>query len=350
MTEIERQVPAELSGLYGARNALAECRDLADVKQILDTAVAAKRYAEAKKLGAEMTGYAQEIINRATRRIGELMPPPERGGDRRSDEFKRSDNDHLKTARQRIGPVVSKRSQQLAKIPEKVFEANVRKPVTRLMRAAREAAPKPEAVPEVITPEMTIRHCRCKDLAEAASLEPDSVDLVFTDPPYGREHLGCWDELGAFAIKALKPGGLAVAYSGQMFLPEAMAALAVHLDYWWMYCIVHDGAFFQLRNRRTQVGWKPLLVYRKPGADAALMPWVKDIVTEGSREKSDHQWQQAEAEAAYWIGELTAPGGHVADPFLGSGTTAAVCKKLGRRFTGCDSSAEHVVTAEERVA
>jgi hypothetical protein len=237
----------------------------------------------------------------------------------------------------------------LAKIPEEVFEEHVRKPVTRLLRKAREAEPKPEVVPEVTTPEMTIRLSACKGLIEAGPIEPDSVDLVFTDPPYGREFIGCWDELGAFAAKALRPGGLVVAYSGQMFLPEAMDAIARHLDYWWMYCIVHDGAFFQLRNRRTQVGWKPLLVYRKPGADASMLPWVKDIVTGGGREKGSHEWQQSEAEAAYWIGELTAPGGHVADPFLGGGTTAAVCKRLGRRFTGCDIDAGHVATASERV-
>jgi hypothetical protein len=345
MTEIERHVPAELSGLYGARNALAECRDLAGVKQILDTAVAAKRYAEAKKLGAEMTGYAQEIINRATRRMGELLTEkPREHGNRFVEHSGRGDS--IKSPRAQVGYKASARSQALAKIPEDVFEEHVRKPVTRLLRKAREAEPKPAVVPETTTPEMTIRHCRCSELA----LEPESADLVFTDPPYGREYIGCWDELGAFAAKALKPGGLAVAYSGQMFLPEAMDAMARHLDYWWAYAVVHDGAFFQLRNRRTQVGWKPLLVYRKPGADASLLPWVKDIVTAGGREKGSHDWQQSEAEAAYWIGELTVPGGHVADPFLGGGTTAAVCKRLGRRFTGCDIDARHVATASERVA
>ena len=33
---------------------------------------------------------------------------------------------------------------------------------------------------------------------------------------------------------------------------------------------------------------------------------------------------------------LTQPGDHVADPFVGSGTTAKVCHDLGRRFTGGD--------------
>lgn len=129
-----------------------------------------------------------------------------------------------------------------------------------------------------------------------------------------------------------------------------MAAMSAHLDYWWTYAIIHNGAFFQLRSRRTQVGWKPVLTYRKPGADLTLLPWVKDIVTEGGREKGSDEWQQAEAEAAYWISALTEPGAHVADPFIGGGTTAAVCKRLRRRFTGCDIDPARVRASSERVA
>lgn len=346
MTQVERRtVPAELASLYSARDELERARTLDEVKQILDVALAAKRYAEAKRLGKEMTEYAQEIINRAIRRTGEILAetPREHGVNQNIG----TDKEPKSTPRQHAGKKLSAESQKLAAIPESVFEANVRKPKARLLREARKVAPKPETAPEVVTPELTLRHCSCTELAD--HLEPDSVDLVFTDPPYGREHLACWPELSALAAKVLRPGGLVVAYSGQMFLPEAMCGLAENLDYWWTYAVVHDGAFFQLRNRRTQVGWKPLLVYRKPGADLTLLPWVKDVVGEGRREKGSHDWQQAEAEAAYWIGALTEAGGHIVDPFLGGGTTAAVSKKLGRRFTGCDVDTAAVQTSQERV-
>jgi DNA modification methylase len=46
----------------------------------------------------------------------------------------------------------------------------------------------------------------------------------------------------------------------------------------------------------------------------------------------------------------TNPGDLVLDPFVGSGTTAAVCKKLGRRCIGIDSSEEYVRIAKERLA
>lgn len=44
------------------------------------------------------------------------------------------------------------------------------------------------------------------------------------------------------------------------------------------------------------------------------------------------------------------PGGLVLDPFLGSGTTAAACARLGRRFAGFEINAEYCRVARERVA
>lgn len=206
--------------------------------------------------------------------------------------------------------------------------------------AAREAAdPSP-----IRTAEVTIEHCSLIDLEVAA----DTVDLIFTDPPYPREFVSLWSDLGALAAKALKPGGLVVAYSGQMFLPEVYQRMGEHLDYWWTYAVVHDGAFFQLRARHVQVGWKPLVVFRKPGGDA-FPPWSNDIVSDGSREKAGHEWQQSEAEAAYWIDKLTNGGDLILDPFLGSGTTAAVAHGLGRRFIGCDVDALAVERTKERL-
>jgi DNA modification methylase len=43
-------------------------------------------------------------------------------------------------------------------------------------------------------------------------------------------------------------------------------------------------------------------------------------------------------------------GGLVLDPFLGSGTTAVVAKKLGRKYLGIDCSEEYCALAKERLA
>jgi DNA modification methylase len=43
-------------------------------------------------------------------------------------------------------------------------------------------------------------------------------------------------------------------------------------------------------------------------------------------------------------------GGTVLDPFMGSGTTAVVAKKLGRKYTGIEINPEYVKIAEGRIA
>lgn len=205
-------------------------------------------------------------------------------------------------------------------------------------------------------PRIKIYECRARDLLQ--HVEPGSVDLIFTDPPYPAEHVDCWSELGELAVKALKPGGLLVAYSGQYTLPEALDRLrAAGLTYFWMYAVEHDGAFFRMNATHVQCGWKPLLVFRNGPGDPPN--WHKDIVTDGRREKSvtatggefdGGTWQQSEAEAAYWISELSAPDALICDPFVGSGTTAVVARNLGRRFIGCDIDPKATQHTRERLA
>ena len=204
-----------------------------------------------------------------------------------------------------------------------------------------------------------VYHSRASDLIEEAGIEAGSASLIFTDPPYPVEFIDCWDELGELAVKALRPGGLLVAYTGQYTMPQALDRLrAAGLDYFWCYAIAHDGAFFRMNATHVQCGWKPLLVMRNGPGD--LPNWHKDFVSDGSREKSgqvvrdskvtsSQDWQQSEAEAAYWISELSKPDDLVIDPFIGSGTTAAVCKDLGRKFAGCDIDPKAVDAARDRV-
>lgn len=42
-------------------------------------------------------------------------------------------------------------------------------------------------------------------------------------------------------------------------------------------------------------------------------------------------------------------GGVVLDPFMGSGTTAIVCKKLSRKYVGCELNPEYIKIAEKRL-
>ncbi|MBW8269746.1 site-specific DNA-methyltransferase [Caldovatus sp. SYSU G05006] len=63
-----------------------------------------------------------------------------------------------------------------------------------------------------------------------------------------------------------------------------------------------------------------------------------------------HPTQKPEALLHRVILACTAPGEVVLDPFLGSGTTAAVARRLGRRFIGIERDPRYAAAAEARIA
>ena len=50
------------------------------------------------------------------------------------------------------------------------------------------------------------------------------------------------------------------------------------------------------------------------------------------------------------IENFVIPKGLVLDCFMGSGTTALICKKLNRDFIGCDNNQEYVDLANNRLS
>jgi hypothetical protein len=163
------------------------------------------------------------------------------------------------------------------------------------------------------------------------------VDLVFTDPPYPKQYLPAWSELARWARHALKPGALLVAYSGQSHLPDVLRRLSEELTYQWLGWIHTAGPAVAVKSKPIQAGGKPLLIFSN-GALAepfASRPF-SDTVSAEKRTRELHTWQQDEAPAAYYIEALTFRGELVVDPFLGSGTFAAVAHRLDRRVIGSD--------------
>uniref|UniRef100_A0A7C4S2I0 Methyltransferase n=1 Tax=candidate division WOR-3 bacterium TaxID=2052148 RepID=A0A7C4S2I0_UNCW3 len=62
-----------------------------------------------------------------------------------------------------------------------------------------------------------------------------------------------------------------------------------------------------------------------------------------------HPTQKAEKPLSQWIKYLSNEGDIVLDPFVGSGTTAIVAKKLGRNYVGIDISKAYCELARKRL-
>lgn len=67
-------------------------------------------------------------------------------------------------------------------------------------------------------------------------------------------------------------------------------------------------------------------------------------------ENTDHPTQKPEKLVAKLVLASSRPGDLVFDPFLGSGTTSVVAKKLGRKFCGIERDVEYASLAQKRLA
>ena len=96
------------------------------------------------------------------------------------------------------------------------------------------------------------------------------------------------------------------------------------------------------KGRRDR--WEPNPLGAKP-RDVIEIP----VICNGMAEKTPHATQKPEALIEKLIAASSAPGQLVVDPFAGSGTTAVVAARLGRRWIAGDADARYVGLARERL-
>jgi site-specific DNA-methyltransferase (adenine-specific) len=98
------------------------------------------------------------------------------------------------------------------------------------------------------------------------------------------------------------------------------------------------------RGGKRRDRWEPNPLGAKP-RDVLEVP----VLCNGQSEKTEHATQKPEALIERLVLASSRRGDLVVDPFMGSGTTAAVAARLGRRFLCGDADARYVGVARERV-
>ncbi len=236
-------------------------------------------------------------------------------------------------------------------------------------------------------------------VALMSELPAASVDCVFADPPYNLQLAGdlvrpnntkvdgvddAWDKFPSFqdyddftrawlsgARRALKPDGT-LWVIGSYHNIYRVGAILQDLGFWILNDIVWRKAnpMPNFRGKRFTNAHETLIWAAKSEASRYTFnylsmkalnedlqmrsDWFLPICSGAERLKGEdgkkaHATQKPEALLHRILLASTNPGDVVLDPFLGSGTTAAVAKRLGRRFLGFEREQRYAAVAEERL-
>lgn len=184
----------------------------------------------------------------------------------------------------------------------------------------------------------------------ALPLADNSVDMIFTDPPYARKTLYTYEWLATEAARVLKPGGFVLAmcggnYQGPIHRWFMNAGLECFFD---IAVIMENGrASAYLWHIGVNVRAKFIIAYSK-GKGKLRVQGMQNMYT-GRRDKRFHEWGQDVDHARYFIDHMSKPGDLVLDPFIGGGTTAEACELLGRRHLSFDINPIALATTQARV-
>ena len=188
----------------------------------------------------------------------------------------------------------------------------------------------------------TVSLCSVFDL----ELPANSVDMIFTDPPYHDEYLSLYERLAIVADECLKEGGYCLAYAGKMFLPQVLNALSTKLEYVWTFCVWQPDNNSKIAKHHLMEMWRPIVCFKKAGK--SNVEWTHDGL-QGTRSKSHHEWEQQIEPPMKYIDAYTKAEDLVLEPFVGGGTTLTACQRLGRRFIGFDVDEEAIKTTMLRL-
>lgn len=189
---------------------------------------------------------------------------------------------------------------------------------------------------------------------ENLPIESNSIDLIFTDPPYPREYLHTYGWLANEAMRVLKPGGFVLAMCGGAYINQIFRMFdGCGLDFFWQYQLEEVGNkcgvywHHGTTNFPIVIRHKQLICYSK-GMSLPQTATTSLIKSNGA-DKRYHHWGQNVSSARYCVEAFSRPGDLVLDPFIGGGTTAVACELIGRRCVAFDIDPVAVNTTRARL-
>ncbi len=340
---------------------LAEADTIQKAHELKDLALTAADWARRKGMGKKVILHCRSYALEAERKMGEMLAVTDRslGGRPNKTSDSAAENQYpgdtglFTLAELDLTKKESSEAQLIASLSREVFDQLISdlEKITRkvIIREAKERKREEECAAKIATGHDVklplLLSLKAGDFREVLKdVSANSVDLIFTDPPYSEEYINLWNDLGEVAARILKPSGMLIAYSGNEFLPQVLDILRKHLTYSWLAGIYHTGGHIQIWKHKVWNQWKPIVVFTK--GKEGEHDWYLDMFYGKKGDKVAHDWAQGEREAAYYIEKLTNEGDYVIDPMCGSGTIPRAAFQLKRKALGIDINAENIEIAK----
>ena len=190
------------------------------------------------------------------------------------------------------------------------------------------------------------------DFRQVKEISDNSVDLVFTDPPYEGDYLTIYDDLAKFANRNLVEDGSLVTYLIQSELPTIIRYMEnAGLSYYWIFATKLVGPFPREHDKHIVITWKPLMWFTKGKRNTQAYDYIRDFINSSSpnENKNFHPWAQSCTEAEQIISKLTLENQIVMDPMMGSGTAGIAALKLKRKFIGVEIDPNRFAVAKSNI-
>lgn len=177
-------------------------------------------------------------------------------------------------------------------------------------------------------------------------LPENSIDCVFTDPPYIQENLWLYQAFAKRVREPLKQGKYVFSYVGIEYLPETLTMLTKYLDYFFTYFIELWGALLPQKKITNNI--RPIIVLTN-GKPKKLHPIGKTLFKAEERNKVHHKWEQGTRVPKHILRRYTEKGDIILDPFTGSGSFLVAAKSIGRDYIGIEKEKRSCQIARARV-
>lgn len=203
---------------------------------------------------------------------------------------------------------------------------------------------------------VTIYNARCEDVLP--SIDPASVDLLLTDPPYGmgmdtdysatggagRLPGRKWDRRVEGDDVPFDPAHLLVYGRAVIWGANHFASRLPDSNGWIVWNKRGDGKPSGMHFGDCEIAWSNV------AQGIRMFSNVWHGAPRWRAEPSMHPTQKPAALMRWLVEKFTDPGQLVLDPYMGSGPVAQACHELGRRYVGIELVEDYCKVAVGRLA